>query len=596
MSATSYFVNKTDIIKNKYIKSIVNALEEYNKQNIKNKTEFAYYINIATNNFIKSMNTPLFEYKAARSVPLSEDFNSMINSAIDDIDILISEAVFVSDNINSINNEIRAYVDMFDNITSKLSKSINTFEDTINSIENNKHYIFSDTFDDNSKSTIQKTEDLCKIDFVNGFISINTKVERDFSNNILIEIFDDSNGFPGNTHQAEVLNNSIQFLGENEPYANIYNMTDGDYNTWFEYEGYKISDEQFLRCNGYGFNYKEGISWLIQDDKLVLNFKLYFEESKMCNWFSMSTFNNVIKNNKNAIVKKVIVTDCIYNTQEININKNFDDTIVITFEPQEVKEILISIEQPFAHKTEIGHFYSLKIDKNINIFDYINKNDFRRVEGYNPSVEALGITYDPNTKKYIQPKYTNRKGGYLNSNLIRKELFINPKTEPKQYCNQVEILEAFRYSISIKNIIVANYIFNDKGIYCSKPFTTTDNITSIELEADDYIPNSFIEADTQYHPNKYLLYEISFDNGNKWLEINPRSRVQYGPCAIYINSDVLPSMRNVRNIRYINRLLDTKNITLRITMQRPSGYIYDSPIVYNYKLNVITEDNYYANF
>jgi hypothetical protein len=93
----------------------------------------------------------------------------------------------------------------------------------------------------------------------------------------------------------------------------------------------------------------------------------------------------------------------------------------------------------------------------------------------------------------------------------------------------------------------------------------------------------------------FLKYEITFDEGNIWYPIKPKHRVRFGQCAYAINSDILPSMRRNYSVKYIDRFLDTKSITLRITLKRPELLIYDTPIVYNYKISVKTERNdFYA--
>ena len=599
MNLSSYFVNKTSIIENKYKKIVANALEEY-KNGKGSSTEHLYYLNIATKNFINGLDKPLFKQCTATSTPIKEHFNIMINNAIDDVDVLLNEIVSIADHANSISNEVLSYINMFNHSTNKIVNDINSVENIVSMLKDENWYVFFDSFTDSEKSLPQSTIESCKIDLNSGYISIGTSVEREYSSSLSMKILEDSNGFPGNTHEVEILNNKINFLGEDEPYINMYNVIDGKDSTWFEYESYKISDEDYIKCNGLGFKYKENVSWVNNDDELRLELYLYFEEVKLCNWFCITPFELQNKNSKTATIDYVIISDGAFNNQTIYMNKMFDEAQIIVFEPQDVKYIKVAFKQLYSYQTSIGHFYSLKIDKNINIFETVTKDNHGRLEGYMPSVELLGMKYDPSLRKCFNPDYPHKKDFTVNPNIIKSNLFTVNHINDAQIHSDVEVINGYRKVISIKNVSISNYIFNEYGLYCSKPYTTNENIVFIELESDDYIPESFKEycksEGIEYSPADFIKYELSFDDGNIWYELNPKHRVHYGPCAININSDILPSMRSPRNIRYIDRLLDTNSIMIRITLKRPNGYIYDSPVVYNYKMNVRTEGDVFEDF
>ncbi len=463
MSFTSYFVNKSNLINTKYNKMISNVLNEYKNENIKNETEFLYRVNLATKTFIENLKVPIFKYNPVKSTPLSSDIN-IFNDAIDDVSVLFEEYINLADNLNNINSELTAYMKMLNTSSNKLTKIIDQLESNVNDIHDNKHYIFTDTFNNKENSLLEdEHSDVCKIDTLNGVLTLSTNVEIDYSSSISLEILNSSNGFPGNTHEVE----------------SIY--------------------------------------------------------------------------------------------------------------------IIFNITQKYSYETSIGHFYTLKLNNDINIFDKINKENYRLVDGYKPSVSLLGLTYDPNNRRYIQPNYETFNDSGININELKNELFVVKEPSNDDEHNDIEMITGYRYSIGVKEIQVSNNLFNEKSIYCSIPYETVENIKSVELESADFIPVNFKEAyytkypNDSYDPSEYIRYEISFDNGNLWYDIQPKHRVHYGPCCYYINSDTLPSMRKTRNIKYINRLLDTKTVMLRITLNRPEECLYDTPIVYGYKLNIITD-------
>lgn len=599
MSFTSYFINKSNLINAKYNKMISNVLNEYKTENIKSETEFLYRVNLATKTFIENLKVPIFKYNPVKSTPSSSDIN-IFNDAIDDVSVLFDEYINLADNLNSVSSELTAYMKMLNTSSNKLTKVIDQLESNVNEIHDNKHYIFTDTFNNKENSLLEEEHtDVCKIDTLNGVLTLSTNVEIDYSSSISFEILNSSNGFPGNTHEVESINGRLSFVGENDSNINMYNMNDGKESTYFEYESYKVSDDVYLKCNGFGFDYAEGVSWLTEDDSLNLSIKAVFTETKMCNWISIKPFVASEKNSNAAILSSVIVSDGLFNTQEIKINKSFSDSNIVTFDPQEIRYIIFNITQKYSYETSIGHFYTLKLSNDINIFDKINKENYRLMDRYKPSVSLLGLTYDPNNKQYIQPNYETFNESGINMNELKNELFTVKSPSNDDEYNDIEMITGYRYSIGVKEIQVANNLFNETSIYCSIPYETVENIKSIELESTDFIPVNFKEAfyakypDRTFDPSEYINYEISFDNGNVWYGIQPKHRVHYGPCCYYINSDTLPSMRRTRNIKYINRLLDTKSVMLRITLNRPEECLYDTPVIYGYKLNIITngDDN-----
>ena len=65
-------------------------------------------------------------------------------------------------------------------------------------------------------------------------------------------------------------------------------------------------------------------------------------------------------------------------------------------------------------------------------------------------------------------------------------------------------------------------------------------------------------------------------------------------CEIRINSPEPKANRNTDKIYYIDKLLDTKSFILKIEMHKEeNARKYVTPVVYNYRIEVETEANFF---
>lgn len=599
MSITSYMQNKTTMI-NKRCSDLINEIyKEYKSGELSTELDYIYKARNTVKEFYSSIGKPSFKFTKAISTPISSHYNHMVTKAYNDIELSILETNSLAKAIKLSYDEMESNIFTYSSIIKKTNSKLTVIENNIKSLTNDSQYVFSDSFNslDYMRNTTNK--DSVNVRQLEGLISLGFLNEKDYSNSVNLEILPGSNGFPGNTHEVEVLNNQIKFIGQNDARVELKSMLDQKNNTWFEYELFDISDEEYDKTNGFGFSYKENLTWIKKDGKLILKLKISLREEKVCNWISLTPFIIGNKNSQRCYITKVIVTDGNFLTQEYTPNKEFTESYVVNFEPQNLKDIIIEFEQNSSYETNIGHIFTIKNNSEDLFYNPLKDDLYKRVDHFIPSVEPLGIKYDPNKNEYILPKHNTEKSKF-NHNKLVKEVFTTP-FDYGSFQSDIEILKAYRYVIGIKNINIGNYTYSESSVYVSNKFETDENIIFVELEADDYIPKDFYDyrsdVENTYTGEEFLKYEITFDEGGKWYPIMPKHKVRFYPCAYSINSDTLPSMRKNNNIRYIERFLETKSITIRITLNRPEELIYDSPLVYNYKLNIKTErDDYFVNY
>jgi hypothetical protein len=138
----------------------------------------------------------------------------------------------------------------------------------------------------------------------------------------------------------------------------------------------------------------------------------------------------------------------------------------------------------------------------------------------------------------------------------------------------------------IREIRLPNSTFADYSEYVSKVFKTDEQITSIMLETDEYIPGD---------DPSILEYFISVDNGGTWYPITPIQRAYSGVYKYFINNDSIENLLTNHSDKFkaqnLSVLTNTNQVQLKIIMKKPTSvenYNYATPIVYSYKLKVTT--------
>ena len=140
--------------------------------------------------------------------------------------------------------------------------------------------------------------------------------------------------------------------------------------------------------------------------------------------------------------------------------------------------------------------------------------------------------------------------------------------------------------IGIRDISLSSNTFTEHGEYVSARFVTDDVITSITLDADEYIPGNNAEI---------LRYYVSLNGGTTWHQIYPMHRAYQGIYKYYVNNDSIENLlandstqKKSKNLSVVG---DVRSIQVKIEMDRPIGIEnaeYCTPIVYGYKLKLTT--------
>lgn len=582
------YINKSDTIDNKLNIMIANINYDYQNGKIKTETEYYYRIKNMLSEFYRSLNKPTFQYKPAISTPISDEYNSMITSAYSDMQYIIEDCISLEKLVKQSFTDAELSRNMMANQITYLSKQIKAISDSVASNQSSDITIFSEQFNSLDNASNAYADNSLYINTNDCILTLRHMVK---SNTKITDIsIDDnvSNGLPGNTHCADSLNNELHFIGQDNLNIDLYNIIDGNSDTWFEYELFTISDAIRQQCNGYGFEYDEGVSWVNNDDILRLKLVLDIKSNTKSSFITISPYISDIKGVKSCILESCNVFSSSGIVYNVCSNRIFDDILVLPFPAQQISKVELVFVQPSKYLTTVGHYYYTSADtSDMSIFQEYDYTDmFSRINGAKPSVSLLGCKYNPLTKWVTYSKATDT---LPNASFIKAKLFQLPSSSILYKANQ-ELINAYRYMIGIKNIKVISSTFINIGEYVSKTYQTDDVITSVMLEADEYIPGNNTDC---------LRYYISLNNGIDWHIIYPIHRAYAGVYKYYINNNTIEnalSYKQDKKIKNISIAGNANSIKLKIEMDR----LYDrktnqcqldeytTPIVYNYKLRLTT--------
>ena len=578
------YTNKSTTIDNK-IDSLLSQINyDYNNGNIRTEIEYYYKIKNMLSDFYNSLTKPTYKYRPAVSTPISSDYNAMIVEASKDMEYIIKDCETLSEFVSQSFIDADLTRTMMSNELAYITKKITAIGESVTKNQSLGTIVFTELFND--LETMGNTNSLksCHINTSDGILTLRQGSKSSVSISKVEIDNDNSNGFPGNTHCVDTLNNELHFLGQDELHHDINAIIDSNKDTWFEFELFSITDEIRKQCNSFGFEYNEGISWVNNEDILKLKLIVHLESVTKCSWVTITPYLSEIKGVKNCILDKCEVYTDSGNVYEISTAQAFDDTLVFPFPPQDVTRIEFTFIQPSKYQTKIGHFYYTSADTtNMSIFQEYDYSDmFARIDGKKNSIGLLGIKYDPSTKWIT---YASSRDELPSDSYIKDKLFKLPENTISSKSNQ-EILDAYRYMIGIRDIGITSCIFTEYGEYISKNFVTNDVITSVTLETKEYIPGD--------NPD-ILRYYISLNNGITWHQIYPMHRAYQGIYKYYINNDSIENLlsKDTTNKKTKNLSIpgENKSIQIKIEMNLPEGIeeeTYCTPIVYQYKLKLTT--------
>ena len=580
MASLLQYTDKSKTIDNKLSLILSNIEYDYNNGNIRTETEYYYRIKNAISQFYNSLNKPSFTYRPATFVPVSKDYNSMINEAYLDMQYIIYDCKELTENIEQSFEDAELSRNMMLNEIKYLTQEVDNVAQNIKLNKASNAVVFTELFNNNKIMGNYSDSSACRIHTNDGILTLPCTV-ADKANVLNIQIDSNiSNGFPGNSHCIDTINNELHFVGQNGLHNDIRVLIDENTDTWFEYELFDISDTVRQQCNNFGFTYKEGPSWVkTHDDPLILKLIITVDPSKVCSWISLKPYLSDIKGIKNCKIQQCDIITSDNNVYNVADNIYFDETMILTFPAKPVQRIELTLVQDAWYIADVCHFYFSKTNtKLMSIFqDYDTTDIYSRIEGDNKSVNLLNCKYNPTTQWL---DYNDFYSEYIDETYAKDKLFCMPNSSLTIKAGQ-EIVEAYRYMIGISNIAVRNQIYSDHGEYVSNVFVTEKPIDSVVLETQEYIPGNDPEI---------LRYFITFDGGINWHKIYPIHRSYGGIYRYTINNDSISNLMTTtgkdKKSKNLNLLLDTYKIQLKIEMDAPEmdNKEYNTPIVYQYKL------------
>lgn len=588
MSNLIQYVNKSVLIDQMASDVVSRLFDLYERGDIKNETELFYRLKVEMERFYQRLHHPVFTLREAYGTPVSADYNQMIEEAMIDIRYLLTDCESLHESVANSFLEAESIRQLFASELQYIQKKAAELKTMLNQTESSDTLTFIETFTHSDHIENLNATDAAFLNKSEGVLSLPTRGFVSYNEYAVAKVKDGSNGFPGNTHVVDVINEKIVYDGDSECHFDLSDILDQNEDTWFEYEHFLISDKEYERCKGYGFNYEEGARWIVEDQVLKLKLEVSLTIPSVCNWISLVPFISERKGVKASWLKRCVVSDGGSRIQEIANPILFDGTSVIMIEPQLVKDIVFEFEQPASYQVSVAHPYYVKVTSDTEEYHNNTTSNQTRVDGPVPSIQNIGMFYDPTTQQYIQPR-SDAENLHLKNEELSKDRLFNFIEESSGTKGAIESIPAERRSIGIKKVSVCSYEFGDYGEYVSKAFVVPRPITAITLEADDSVP----AVQASYSATQWINYDISIDNGVTWLPIQPKSRSYLGFCTYQVNSSDLEYHFNDKRSDGIGSITTFENIysvKVRIRLSNPTTEIYQSPLVYQYKLKINMEE------
>lgn len=577
--------NKSKLIEEKSRLLFTELKRQYDRGEIKTPTELAYKLYIALEDLFTKLGKPSMQKRPAWGPPMSHEYNDMMNEIYLDLKTLFSESKSMS----------AAITESFQQVEIErqgLTWEVNSIKDKLKGIEvkmqqKKSEVIFRESFLDNKSFDVSMVEDEpSTINASEGVLSLAKIDAEEYRKNVSVRILE-GNGYLGNTHQVRALNGAYKFYGEEDVNIDLLNLVDGNADTWVEYEIFTLPSDTKNTTYGYGFNYKEGLSWVKEDNQAL---KLYIEIElpieKTVNWFSLSPFIPSDKGATPPIIHSVMIHDGKGGTTEVSGGYDImqEDQVYI-FPRQTCKKIVIKVEQPSSYETLVGHFFFKELESATT--SHLGKDrelSGRRIDGDMPSIESLGYSYDPTIRDILQPVRTDGIDEALNDARIKTELFTAPLA-PERVQSGLEAVSAKRFAIGLRDLSISSYRFSASSEFVSTSYTSADEITSIKLNVTEDIPEEFGDG-------VWISYQITVDEGKTWHTIHPAGTSSEGAQIKYLINQQIPQEGRFDNIGYIDTIDPVKSVRLKIIMRRPIGIVnadYYTPLVKDYQVRCETE-------
>lgn len=582
MSNILQLINKSQTLEDKAKLIAKDTIYDLKRGNISSTTELLYRVYVCMKAFYESIGKPTMQARLAVDSPSSSDYNNTITEVKNDLVTIHEEC----ENLKVILDQIYNQMELDQTaIANSLNNAYKKAEKLAHRIENiNCSAIFLDSFTSANyfdMGACNRTPAFINTAF--QYISLATSDVTTANEYATIHILDGSNGFPGNTHQAQSIDNQIKYIGESNLRMNLAEILDENSDTWFEYELFKVSENTLIKTLGLGFKYDEGISWITDKNEMTLSIAIRFDKAQSMNCLSLSPYLAADKGSLPSMISDITISDGKGTIRSIvDGSELFDDTKIYTFPKQYCKELIITFEQDTTYQTEIGHTYFKEVPhSNIDYYKTHETAHNNRVDGQLPSVSNVGIVYDDRARNYKQPS-ASYGDSLANQSLITEELFELPAESGLKQA-YTELLDANRFLIGIRDISLTNYTYESTSEYVSINYETKKPITAVSITASEDIPDTFDDSED------WTKYYFSLNDGVDWYPIIPIGLSKKEGYTKYLVNSGTPAEFRDDHIGYLETADDNYNIRVKIEISRPTGVEnaeYFSPIINEYKLQL----------
>lgn len=575
-------INKSQTLEDKAKRIAEDVLYDMKRKNVSNQSETLYRVYLAMKAFYESLGKPMMQVRRALDVPSSFDYNDTMKEVKQDIQCINAECDNLSDILGQIYSQMEIDQLAINNMITNTKKNIEKARFRIDNI--NCSNVFIDSF--TSKNYFNSAACTKSPAFINTafqYLSLATTSFKSTNEKATIEVLDGSNGFPGNTHQVKLVDGSIKFYGSDNLRINLADILDENSDTWFEYEGYNISEETLIDTLGLGFKYDEDISWVIEGNILKLAVRMSFERPELVNTLSLSPYIAPEKGCTPCLIESVVISDGKGSIRDILESPEiFDDSRVYAFPKQYCKELIVTFSQEMSYNTIVGHTYYKEIpNSNMDYYKTHETAHNRITDGPMPSVSNVGITFDTNERRFVQPKFLYGDK-VQNEDYIKSELF-DLKDEVALKKSYLEYVDATRFLIGLRDMSLSTYSYESSSEYVSHNYTTTRPINVVSIESSEFIPELF-------DPSKdWIRYFFSLNDGVDWFPIVPKGMSKKEGYTKYLVNSGTPAEFRDDSIGYVETPNDNHTISVKIEMDRPTGMPdieYYTPVVYEYKLEL----------
>ena len=452
----------------------------------------------------------------------------------------------------------------------------------------------------------------------------------------------ESNGFPGNTHEIMVNTNAVGnapsaeleqfvFVGADNAHVDLSDLVDGNPNTWFEYELANVPESEKERVGGFGFAYDaviEGevkqINWARDPDggTLRLHLKVVLEDQCSINWIGVRLH---VPPNAGATPCKIVdirtapddlaIERSIFAAAQRATSTTGDETF--TFQPHVAKIIHLYFQQPDHFPILVGHVYYKRIIQTETHTTYLfglidggttTETTETRIDGPNVPIEVVGAVPSVNAGQVLGGLAFNVGGlvyglasmgvlaaaagpvglGIAVIGIVLMGLKQQHSSTNEEVKSGIESLDGgWRYAIGISDVVIKSARYAVESEIISVQYITPTPIRMLYLEADDWVPEDFPNAVDM----EWISYYVSVDDGGTWHEISPRNRA-FGraPEIYHVNPNDLIITADPR-VGRISTDTEATSARVRIVLRRPAGdrYIMMTPLVREYALFLTTD-------